>query len=89
MRFLGTALPSKMLATRFCTLSTPVSSKAKEEKRKKKEVEGLIESMMSSRKLKKNLLRRMSVFSELKFGFLRRGVRNRFEKAPAKVMLVS
>jgi hypothetical protein len=31
----------------------------------------------------------MSVLSELKFGFLRRGGRNRFTKEPAKVTLVS
>ena len=43
MRCFGTAPPSTMLATRFCILSTPVSSKAKEER---KGSWGFIKSMM-------------------------------------------
>ena len=85
MRCLGIAPPSRMLATRFCILSTPVSSKAKE---RRKKVKKFIESMMRFRKMK-DILRRMSVLSVLKFGFARRGGRNRCIKVPAKVMLVS
>ena len=58
-------------------------------KKKEKGVGSVIESMMRTRKMKEDILRRMSVLSVLKFGFSRRGGRNRCMKVPANVTLVS
>lgn len=88
MRCLGTALPKRTAPTRFWSVSVSFSSQAKRWGFVKL-VTTLQKKKTNKKKRENDILRRMSVLSELKLGFAMRGGRKLFKKVPAKVTLVS